>query len=137
MTTAFEGRTSRVIWRWCVAYTAMAPREQRERRRIELSDHLRESERAGHRQRAVLGAAVAGIPDDVTWSFRLGLARLMRSFLTPVPYLVVAAILPVQGGFYWGNRSGHLAHVMMGVSSIGAAGCLALAALVWFVRRAR
>jgi hypothetical protein len=135
--TTLDARTSRMVWLWCVAYTTLVPREQRERRRIELRGHLHESERAGRGGRAVLGAAVAGIPDDVSWSFGLGLRRLARSFLTPLPYLVAAAILPVQGAFYWGARSGHIADVGKGISEVAAVACLALAGLAWLVRRPR
>src|ERR1044071_6425032 len=100
-------RTSRMIWRWCVAYTVLAPREQRERRRDEILDHLFESERVGHRARSVLAAALAGLADDVSWASGVGLKRFARSFLTPVPYLVAAAVLPIQAAFYWGNRTGN------------------------------
>lgn len=135
--TALDARASKMVWLWCVAYTTLVPREQRERRRIELRDHLHESERAGHRSRAVLGAALAGAADDVSWSCGLGLRRVARSFLTPLPYLVAAAILPVQGAFYWGARTGHTADLGKSISELAAAACLALAGLTWLVRRSR
>ncbi|HJQ43927.1 MAG TPA: hypothetical protein VJ831_12640 [Jatrophihabitantaceae bacterium] len=133
--STLDARTSRLVWRWCVAYTAMAPRDQRDRRRIELQDHLHESERAGHRGRSVLRAAAAGVPDDLTWSFGLGVMRLLRAFLTPVPYLVAATILPIQAAFYWGNRTGNSAHVATGISELAAVGCLALAGTAYLLRR--
>lgn len=130
-----QERGSRIIWRWCVAYTSIAPREHRERRRSELIDHLYESQQTGQPQRAVLGAALAGAADDVSWSLQLGLLRLVRSFLTPVPYLIAAGVLPVQAAFYWGNKTGNSAHVATGISEIAAAACLALAGSIYLLRR--
>ena len=130
-----DARSSRLVWRWCVAYTAIAPRDQRDRRRSELIDHLYESQRAGQSQRAVLGAALAGVADDVSWSVRLGALRVLRSFLTPLPYLIAAGILPVQAAFYWSNQTGHGADVATGISEIAAVACLALAGSIHLLRR--
>jgi len=133
--TVLDARSSRLVWRWCVAYTSIAPRDQRERRRTELIDHLYESQRAGQAQRAVLAAALAGAADDVSWSARLGVLRMLRSFLTPVPYLVAAGALPVWAAFYWGSQNGHGAHVATGISEISAVGCLAVAGSIYLLRR--
>jgi hypothetical protein len=133
--TVLHARSSRLVWRWCVAYTSIAPRDQRERRRAELIHHLYESQQAGQPQRAVLGAALAGAADDVSWSVRLGVLRVLRSFLTPLPYLIAAGILPVWAAFYWGNQNGAGAHVATGVSELTAVGCLAIAGSIHLLRR--
>jgi hypothetical protein len=130
-------RARRAVWRWCIVYTALAPREQRDRRRTELAGHLYESQRAGQAGRQVVGAALAGAVDDVSWCVHLGIRRVLRAFGTPVPYLVLAGILPVQGAFYWGAQSGRVAHLGKSVSELAALACLLLAGSVHLLRSRR
>jgi len=99
--TSAQVRATRVAWAWCLAYTALATREQRTRRRDEIRIHLWESRDAGAGVWQTLRATSAGMIDDLSWAATLLAGRFLRALGTPVPYLVVAAILPVQAAFAW------------------------------------
>jgi len=85
----------RVAWLWCVAYTAVAPQDSRERRRGEISSHLWESQHARLSPRAVGWAALRGAGSDLVWAVTCGVPRLVRSFGTPTPYVALAPVFPI------------------------------------------
>lgn len=127
-----------VVWRWCVAYTALTPKEARERRRQEMRSHLWESSRAGESAAALLGAALRGLGSDLSWAVGHGVPGLVRSFGTPTPYVALAPVFPVQAWIVSAvAASGSTAHVAEGLGSIGGGAMLAVAGLVWLLRRAR
>jgi hypothetical protein len=97
--TSAPARAVRVAWCWCLAYTVLVPREQRARRRDEIRNHLWESRSAGTAAWATVRATAAGMGDDLSWAITALAARLGRAFLTPTPYLVLAAFFPVQAAF--------------------------------------
>ena len=133
--TALTARTSRLVWLWCVTYTAVAPTEPRERRRGELRSHLWESEAARLPGSAVLFAAVRGLLDDLGWAVRSGVPRLGRSFGTPTPYVVLAPLFPIQAWIVSALTVGATAHLSESIGASGGGLMLALAGLVWLVRR--
>ena len=133
--TTLTARTSRLVWLWCVVYTAAAPVEPRQRRRGELRSHLWESEAAKLPSSAVLFAAARGLFDDAGWAVRSGLPRLGRSFGTPTPYVALAPIFPVQAWAVSALTVGSVAHLSESIGAAGGGLMLALAGLVWLVRR--
>ena len=85
-------RSSRVVWIWCIAYTAVAAPTSRERRRGELRSHLWESEHAAMPAARIALAALRGVVSDLNWALSSGIPRLARSFGTPTPYIVLLAL---------------------------------------------
>jgi hypothetical protein len=132
--TAMTYRASRVAWLWCVAYTAVAPRESRERRRGEIHSHLWESERARLSPVAVGWAALRGCGSDLAWALTCGVPQLVRSFATPTPYVVLAPALPVQASIVSAFTVGS-AHVAESIGAFGGAAMLLVAGLIWLARR--
>jgi hypothetical protein len=130
-------RSSRFVWRWCLAYTAPTPRAVRERRRAEMSNHLWESERAGLSPRHVMRAAMAGVRDDVGWAAGSGFAALARSFRTPTPYVVIAALFPIQGAISSGVTRYPLSSRLAGLGWFGGMAMLCAAAVAWLLQRRR
>lgn len=133
--TAMTYRSSRLVWLWCVAYTAVAPREWRERRRGELRSHLWESERARVSPTAVAVAALRGAGSDVAWALARGGPQLARSFGTPTPYVVLAPAFPIQAWIVSSMTVGATAHVAESLGAIGGAVMLLVAGLMWLARR--
>jgi hypothetical protein len=133
--TALQARSTRVAWTWCLIYTAALPRAERLRRREEIRCHLWESEHVGLRPAAVLRACLRGIADDVSWAVGLGARRLGRALLTPTPYFVLAAVLVLQGAFYWGSRTGRAHSFGTGISELAAVACLLAAGATYYARR--
>ena len=128
-------RSSRVVWLWCVAYTAVAPRESRNRRRGEIRSHLWESEQAHLSSLAVLLAAARGIGADLFWAMSRGVPPLLRSFGTPTPYVALAPAFPVQGWIVSSVAATSTAHVYEALGSIGGGAMLAIAGVIWLARR--
>ncbi|HVE27482.1 MAG TPA: hypothetical protein VNC22_18875 [Sporichthya sp.] len=113
-------RSSRAVWAWCVVYTVLAPPAWRSRRREELRGHLWEAEQAGYQAARVVRAAVRGAASDLTGALGRGLPALIRSFGTSTtPYLVIAALFPIQ--FYVVSliEDGPLSHALLRVGGIG------------------
>jgi len=133
--TALSQPASRCVWLWCVAYTAVAPREPRGRRRDEIRSHLWESEHARLPQWVVAVAALRGIGHDVLWAATRGLPQLVRSFATPTPYVVLAPAFPIQGWIVSTLVIGHTAQVSESIGAFGGGGMLLLAGLVWLAGR--
>lgn len=133
--TALTARASRLVWLWCVAYTAVAPSDRRERRRGEIRSHLWESEAARLPGSAVLLAALRGVLDDVGWAMTTGLPRLGRSFGSPTPYVALAPVFPIQAWIVSATTVGTVAHLSEAVGAAGGGVMLGLAGLVWLVRR--
>ena len=131
-------RSSRIVWVWCVAYTALATPPLRERRRGELRSHLWESEHARLSGRHVMLAALQGIVHDVGWALASGIPRLARSVGTPTPYIVLAPLFPVQAWILSALMvSATAAHIAEGVGAAGGGAMLACAGLLWLVQRPR
>jgi hypothetical protein len=130
-------RSSRVVWIWCIAYTAVAAPASRERRRGELRSHLWESEHALVPTWAVTIAALRGLVHDVGWALGSGIPRLGRSFGTPTPYVVLAPLFPVQAWIISAATVGVVAHIAEGVGAIGGGAMLLCAGIAWLVQRAR
>lgn len=126
---------SRVAWLWCVAYTSVAPPESRERRRGEIRSHLWESHRARLSPAAVGWAALRGAGSDLLWALTCGVPRLARSFGTPTPYIVLAPAFPIQAWIVSALTVGSTAHVAESLGAAGGGVMLAIAGLVWLVRR--
>jgi hypothetical protein len=129
-------RAGRLVWWWCVAYTSVAPRESRERRRGEMRSHLWECERARLRPAAVAFAALRGAGSDLAWAVTCGVPQLVRSFGTPTPYIVLAPLFPIQAWIVSAVTLGSTASIAEGVGSLGGGLMLALAGGVWLLRRA-
>jgi hypothetical protein len=130
-------RSTRLLWLWCVAYTAITPHDSRGRRRAELRSHLWESEHAGLPPRALLFAAVRGWYDDVTWAVQRGAFGLWRSLATPTPYVVLALAFPVQAWIVSSASNGHPARISERLGGVGGPALLLVAAVVWGLRRRR
>lgn len=137
MSELLSARSSRLVWRWCIAYTALAPAERRERRRAELHSHLWESEAAGQPRGAVLRAAARGAGSDLGWATAHSLRRLLRAMASPTPYLALAAALPIQAAFAWNAASDHTANLARGSSELAAVACLLIAGSLYLRRRHR
>lgn len=133
--TAMSHRSSRLVWLWCVTYTAVAPHEPRDRRRGEIRSHLWESEQARLSAVAVLLAAVRGVGADVLWSATRGVPPLVRSFATPTPYVALAPAFPVQAWIVSSVAVGSTAQASQTVGVIGGAAMLLIAGLIWLARR--
>lgn len=133
--TATTHRASRVVWLWCVAYTAVAPPESRERRRGEIRSHLWESERARLSPLWIAFAAARGAGSDLVWAASCGLPQLVRSFATPTPYVVLAPAFPIQAWIVSALTLGPAAHLAEMVGMLGGVAMLAVAAVVWLARR--
>jgi hypothetical protein len=130
-------RSTRLVWIWCLAYTAVATPPARERRRGELRSHLWESEHMALPAAAVALAAMRGTAHDITWALSSGIPRLARSFGTPTPYIVLAPLFPIQAWVVSAVTIGTAAHVAEGLGSIGGAAMLALAGAAWLRQRGR
>ena len=133
--TAIAYRASRIAWLWCVAYTAVAPRDRRERRRGEIRSHLWESEHAHLSPLAVGWAALRGSGSDLLWAATCGVPQLIRSFATPTPYIALAPVFPIQGWIVATVATGATASFAESLGAIGGMVTLAIAGLVWLVRR--
>jgi hypothetical protein len=130
-------RSSRLIWGWCLTYTAVAPAMPRERRRGEIRSHLWESERAALPRAAVVLTAIRGLLADLGWAATCGLPRLGRSLLTPTPYVVLAPLFPLEGWIVSAVATGSAAGIGEAVGGLGGGAMLALAGSVWLLRRTR
>ena len=126
---------TRVAWLWCVAYSSVAPRESRERRRGEIRSHLWESQHARLSSRAIGWAAARGAGSDLVWAVTCGVPRLVRSFGTPTPYIALAPVFPIQAWVVSSLAVGSTAHLAEGIGAIGGGVMLAVAGLVWLARR--
>ena len=125
----------RVAWLWCVAYTAVTPRESRERRRGEIRSHLWESERARLSAVAIGWASLRGMGSDLVWAATCGVPALVRSFATPTPYVVLAPAFPIQAWIVSSLTVGATASTFESLGAIGGAAMLAIAGLIWLARR--
>jgi len=130
-------RSSRIVWVWCVAYTAVATVPARERRRGEIRSHLWESEQLPLSPAAVVLAMARGVLQDLGWALASGIPRLGRSFGTPTPYIVLAPLFPIEGWIVSALTVGWTAHVGEFVGMTGGGAMLALAGVAWLVRRLR
>ena len=133
--TAMSYRASRIAWLWCVAYTSVAPRDRRERRRGEIHSHLWESEQARLSPLAVAWAAIRGSGSDLLWAVTCGVPQLVRSFGTPTPYVVLAPAFPLQAWIVSSVTVGSTANVAESVGAAGGGVLLAIAGLIWLARR--
>jgi hypothetical protein len=129
--------TSRVVWGWCLTYTAVAPPSARQRRRGEIRSHLWESEDAGLPPWAVLLAAVRGVLADLGWALTRGIPHVVRSFRTPTPYVALAPAFPIQAWIVSATTAGATAHLAEGIGAMGGGVMLAVAGLVWALSRSR
>ena len=132
-----ERRSSRAVWVWCVAYTAIATVPARDRRRGEIRSHLWESEHQPLSPASVTLAALRGLLHDVGWALASGIPRLGRSFGTPTPYIVLAPMFPIEGWIVSALTVGRVAHIGEFVGATGGGAMLTLAAVAWLVRRPR
>ena len=130
-------RSSRAVWTWCVVYTVLAPPAWRGRRREELRGHLWESETTGQSPRRVVRAALARVLADLTWALGRGLPALGRSFGTTTPYLVIAALCPIQAAFVSGLPQGRLSGPLIGGGAAAGIAVLAVAGVVALFERRR
>ena len=130
-------RSTRAVWVWCVAYTALATPPARERRRGELRSHLWESEHAAMPAARIALAALRGVVSDLNWALSRGIPRLARSFGTPTPYIVLAPLFPIQAWIVSSMTLGGIAHVAERLGAIGGAAMLALAGAAWLWQRPR
>ena len=126
---------TRVAWLWCVAYTAVAPRDSRDRRRGEIRSHLWESEQARLSGMSIAWAALRGVGSDLAWATTRGVPQLARSFGTPTPYVVLAPLFPIQGWIVSSVAVGATARMSQGLGAFGGGAMLAMAGLIWLVRR--
>jgi hypothetical protein len=133
----FANRSSRLLWMWCVAYTVATPRAVRQRRRAEMRSHLWESEHAGLASRSVLWAAVRGALDDVSWMARRGSIGLARAFGTPTPYVLLAAVMPIQAWIVSSFARHGVAQYFESVGGYGGPAMLLVAGVVWWLQRLR
>jgi hypothetical protein len=120
-----------------LVYTSATPRPLRERRRDEMRSHLWEAESAGVASRRVAAAALRGVAADVSWALSAGVLAVLRSFGGPTPYVVLAAICPLQAWVVSTVASQPFAHLSEGAGAIGGPALLLLAVLVWTARRTR
>jgi hypothetical protein len=130
--SALRARSSRLVWSWCLVYTALAFGEARRRRRAEILSHLWESERAGVRARAVVLAAAKGVVADVGWAAGSTGRLAGRGARDPGVHLAGAVLLTVQAAFLWNSASAHTTHLAEAVST-GVAGLLVVVAGVCHV----
>lgn len=135
--TTLSRRSSRAVWVWCVAYTALAAPRSRERRRGELLSHLWESEWSHIPSWRVASAAFRGAVSDVVWALSSGVPRVARSFGTPTPYVVLAPLFPVQAWIVSALTVGTSARIAEGMGAIGGGVMLLCAAMAWLLRRSR
>lgn len=133
--TAISYRATRIAWLWCIAYTAVAPRESRERRRGEIRSHLWESEHSHLSGAAVVLAAARGALHDVGWVAARGLPALGRSFGTPTPYVALAPAFPIQAWIVSSVTTSAVAHPFEGLGAFGGGVMLVAAGLVWVIRK--
>ncbi len=134
--SALESRASRVVWAWCLAYTAVALGEPRRRRRGEILSHLWESERAGITTSRVLRSALAGAAADLSWTVAGAARSASRSVREPGVHLALAAVVTVQSAFLWGWTSARATHLVQ-AGSTAAAGLLLVAGGVVYLRGRR
>jgi hypothetical protein len=136
--TPLSRRSTRIVWGWCVAYTVLATQPARERRRGEIRSHLWESEHAALPAVAVSLSAIRGVAADIGWAMSSGIPRVLRSFGTPTPYVVLAPLFPVQAWIVSAVTVGAAARIAEGAGAIGGAAMLACAGAAWlWQRRAR
>ena len=135
--TTLTYRASRLAWLWCVAYTAVTPREPRERRRGEIRSHLWESESARCPAWTVAVAAARGVLSDVSWAASVGVPRFVRSFATPTPYVAAAPLFPIQAWVVSATVSTQTAGPYEFLGMAGGGAMLVMAAVVWLVGRRR
>jgi hypothetical protein len=101
-----------------------------------MRSHLWESEDAGVAAGSIVWAAVRGAVDDVTWTVARGVVGFARLLRTPTPYVVLAGAATLQAAVLSmtvmkdGRSYVH-------VSSLIGVGALALAGVVWCVRKLR
>jgi hypothetical protein len=132
-----QRRSTKLVWVWCVAYTAAATPVARERRRGEIRSHLWESEHAALPPAYVAAAAIRGMLHDLGWALGSGVPRLFRSFATPTPYVVLAPLFPVQAWIVSALTVGGVAQVGEGLGAMGGGAMLAAAAIAWMYQRTR
>ena len=130
-------RSTRFVWAWCIAYTAVAAPVSRERRRGEIRSHLWESEHASIPAAALAFAAVRGVLHDLGWALGSGIPRLARSFGTPTPYVVLAPLFPVQAWIVSALTVGTVAHLAEATGAVGGGTMLVFAAIAWLAGRPR
>lgn len=133
--TAISYRATRIAWLWCIAYTAVAPRESRERRRGEIRSHLWESEQARLSPLAVGWAAMRGSGSDLLWAVTCGVPAVIRSFATPTPYVALAPAFPIQGWLISTFAAGETANISQTIGAGGGVVMLVVAGLIWLTRR--
>lgn len=135
--TSLQQRDVRLVWRWCLLYTALTPSAVRHRRRAEMLAHLWESEHTEQPARTVLAAAARGVPDDVTWLAGVMLAGLGRLMRVPMTYLVIALAFPIQGWVAASVASSKDAQPFLTAGTTGGGMMLLVAGALAWVRRAR
>jgi hypothetical protein len=135
--TALAYRASRLAWLWCVAYTAVTPRDTRDRRRDEIRSHLWESEAVRLPSRTIAFAALRGVHHDLAWAAGNGVARFVRSLAGPTPYVATAPLFPIQGWVVSGTVSARTAGPYELLGMVGGGAMLAVAAVVWLLGRHR
>lgn len=133
--TKGQAWVDRVVWGWCVGYTALAFGESGRRRREEIRSHLWESWQAGLHPRRVLRAAVGGSPADVAWAGQATLRGLVPVLRSPAPYLVAAACVTVQAAFAWNGATARVAHLAQAWSTVAAIALLGVAGIAALARR--
>lgn len=135
--TPLSRRSTRIVWGWCLAYTAVAAPASRDRRRGEMRSHLWESEHAGRCGWALALAASRGAVHDLGWALGSGLPRVVRSFTTPTPYVVLAPAFPIQAWIVSATTAGTVAHPFEAVGAAGGGCMLLVAGLAWMWQRHR
>jgi hypothetical protein len=133
--TVLDSRASRVVWAWCLVYTALAAAEPRRRRRGEMLSHLWESERAGMPPSLVLRAAVTGAAADLAWAAASTLRAVGHGAREPGVHLAAAAVLSVQAAFLWNWTSPRTTHLVEAASTAIAGLLLAAAGAACVARR--
>lgn len=99
--------------------------------------HLWESEHAGYPGRAVLSAAMRGVPDDIGWACRVLLTGLGRLLLNPMTYVVTALGFPVQAWIVSATQPSQVAHPYATLGAVGGGALLLLAGALWWLQRLR
>jgi hypothetical protein len=127
--------STRLVWCWCVAYTAVAPAPSRDRRRAELRSHLWEFERAGLPARALCSAAVRGLVSDVAWALATRTSWLATAARAPSFYVVLAALFPLQGAVASAVLPGGQAGRLEAVGAVGGPALLVAAGVAWLIER--
>ena len=135
--TSLTHRSSRMAWLWCVAYTALVPARERERRRREVTSHLWEAEQQRISSRRIAGATIRGVIDDLGWVSVSTCRAFAHSLTTPLPYVTAAGLVTVGGAFSSSILSSQRSGDLELASVIASPALLAIAGILWLANSRR